>query len=326
VGSKGTTGERDHPPLDVHVTQGGGEAGIAANAVTLPFELGPNLAAFDVLCTTAQLAANACPPGSRVGTTTATSSFVATPLSGPVYLVQQPGVILPALVADLRGRVHVQLTIANAILNGRFIKSTVTGVPDLPVSTFDLKLDGGAGSPLENKFDLCRKSSRPRSMKVDVTFTGQNGGTVASRPDLHVAGCGPVETITLRRAASLQPALAIKVQRHPGGGRLARLSVTLPRELIVNRSRAKRRARAVASRKLARVAVGVKGRTVTVSGLPKNGASTISLRLDSGAVKLGARARTRVRRGRKVQLRYRIVAVETGGSRFTSTASARARR
>ena len=85
VGSKGTNGERAHPPLDVHVSQGAGEAGILANAVTLPFELGPNLAAFDIVCTAAQLAADACPAGSQVGTTTATSSFVATPLSGPVY-------------------------------------------------------------------------------------------------------------------------------------------------------------------------------------------------------------------------------------------------
>jgi hypothetical protein len=326
VGSKATTRERAHPPLDVHVSQGAGEAGISANAVTLPFELGPNLAAFDVLCTSAQLAANACPAGSQVGTTTATSAFVATPLSGPVYLVQLPGVILPALVADLRGRVHVQLTIANTILNGRLIKSTVTGVPDLPVSTFDLKLDGGPGSPLENKFDLCRRGSRVRAMKVDVTFTGQNGATVASKPDLHVPGCGPIETVKLRRAASPRPSLAIKVQRHPDGGKLARFAVTLPKQLHLNRARAKRQATAIASQKLARSAVVVKGRTVTVSGLPKQGASTISLRLGKGAVKLTTRVRNRVRHGRRLKLRYKIVAVETDGDRFSSKTSARAKR
>ena len=231
VGSKGATGERDHPSLAVHVTQGAGEAGISANGVTLPFELGPNLAAFDVLCTSAQLAVDACPAGSRVGTTTATSNFVATPLSGPVYLVQQPGVILPALVADLRGRVHVQLTIANTILGGRLIKSTVTGVPDLPVSTFDLALDAGPGSPLENKFDLCRKGSKPRAMSANVTFTGQNGATVASKPAVHVPGCGPVPAVSLRKAASRRPSLRVKLRRHPDGGKLARFTLTLPRQL-----------------------------------------------------------------------------------------------
>jgi hypothetical protein len=326
VGSKGTTGEREHPPLDVHVSQGAGEAGISANAVTLPFELGPNLAAFDVMCSSAQLAANACPAGSQVGTTAATSAFVATPLSGPVYLVQQPGVILPALVADLRGRVHVQLTIANTILNGRLIRSTVTGVPDLPVSTFDLKLDGGPGSPLENKFDLCRKGSKPRSMKADVSFTGQNGATVASKPVLHVPGCAPEQRISLRRAASRRPTLRVKLTRHPDGGKLARFTLTLPRELRVNRSRVRRGASAVMSGKLARTAVSVKGRTVTVSGPPKKGASSISLRLGNGAVKLKAGARNRLRRGRTLKLRYRIVAVELDGDKFTSKTAARAKR
>jgi hypothetical protein len=130
VGSKDSNGEREHPSLRVHVTQKDGEAGIGSNSVTLPFEIGPNLAAFDVVCTTAQLAQNACPQGSQVGTTSATSSFVATPLTGAVYLVQQPGAVIPALVADLRGRVHVPITISNSIIGGRLIKSTVASVPD----------------------------------------------------------------------------------------------------------------------------------------------------------------------------------------------------
>jgi hypothetical protein len=325
VGSKGTTGERARPPLQVHVAQGAGEAGIFANAVTLPFELGPNLAAFDVLCTSAQLAAGACPAGSQVGTTSATSAFVATPLSGPVYLVQQPGVILPALVADLRGRVHVPLTISNTILGGRLIKSTVAGVPDLPVSTFDLKLDGGDGGPLESKFDLCRKGSKARAMKADVSFAGQNGATVASRPDVHVAGCGPLVTASLRNAAARRPALRIELRRHPDGGKLARFTVTLPKQLRLNRSRG-RKAAAVVSENLARSAVKVKGRrTVTVT-VPKSGASTVSLRLDKGAVKLTSKARRKVRRGRKLNLNYKVVAVETSGNSFRSQTSARARR
>lgn len=310
VGSKGTTGERDHPPLDVHVAQGAGEAGIAANAVTLPFELGPNLAAFDVLCTSAQLAASACPAGSQVGTTTATSAFVATPLSGPVYLVQLPGVILPALVADLRGRVHVQLTIANTILGGRLIKSTVTNVPDLPVSTFDLKLDGGAGSPLENKFDLCKKGSKLRAMTADVTFTGQNGATVASKPRLHVPGCGPVLTAKLRHARRARSQLSVKVSRHPDGGTLARFTLTLPKELHFVRPQA------------TSAALVLKGRRrVTVSSRRK-GASTVSARL---AVSLGAKARRKLRHGRKLKLRYKVVAVETGGTKFKVSTRARVR-
>jgi hypothetical protein len=299
VGSKGTTGERKHPPLSVHVAQGAGEAGIASNAVTLPFELGPNLAAFDVLCTSAQLAASACPDGSKVGTTSATSSFVATPLSGPVYLVQQPGVILPALVADLRGRVHVQLTIANTILGGRLIKSTVTGVPDLPVSTFDLKLDGGAGSPLENKFDLCRKGSKLRTMTADVSFGGQNGASVSSKPRLQVRGCGPVVSAKLRHARRARPVLSVKVRKYPDGGSLARFTLTLPKEL-----------RGAGGR-----------RKVTVSSR-KRDASTISAKL---RVRLAPKARKKLRHGRKLKLRYKLLAVQANGTKFKLTATSRVR-
>jgi hypothetical protein len=326
AGGKGSNGSRAHPGLSVHVTQGDGQAGIAANSVTLPFELGPNLAAFDVVCTSAQLASDACPPGSQVGTTTATSSFVATPLTGPVFLVQQPGQVIPALVADLRGRVHVRLSIANTILGGRLIKSTTSGVPDLPVSTFDLKLDSGAGSPLENKFDLCHKGSKLRAMKADVTFTGQNGATVASKPALHVPGCGPGLAASLRHAGGASPVLRIKVHRHPDGGKLARVSLTLPKQLRLDRARAKDETAAFGSKKSAHIAVKVKGRrTVTVSGLPKKGASTISLKLDHGAVKLTGKARHKLRH-RRLKLAYKIVSVETDGDRFTVRARARARR
>ena len=326
VGSKGMNGWRGHPPLSVHVSQSPGEAGIAANEVTLPFAIGPNLPAFDVVCTTAQLASNACPAGAKVGTAGATSSFVATPLTGPVYLLQQPGEVIPALVADLRGRVRVQLRISNTILNGRLIKSTTTGVPDLPVSTFDLALDPGAGSPIENKFNLCRKGSKVRSLKTDVSFTGQNGAKVPSKPALHVAGCGPVPAVSLRKATSRRPSLRIKLRRHPDGGKLARFTVGLPKQLRVSRARVRQQAKAFAAKTLVRSAVSVKGgRTVSVKGLPKKGASTVTLRLGKGAIKLTPKARKKARRG-KLKLRYRITAFETDGDRFRLRASARARR
>ena len=180
------------------------------------------------------------------------------------------------------------------------------------MSTFDLKLDGGPGSPLENKFDLCKKGARLRAMKADVAFTGQNGATVASRPAVHVPGCGPAQTVSLRRAASARPVLVARLRSHPDGGKLARFSLTLPKELRLNRSRAR--------------AVRVKGRTVTVGTRPKQGASTISLRLDRGAVRLTGKARRTLLRKHRLKLRYKIVAVETDGDRFRSKTAARARR
>ena len=117
VGDKNTVGERDKPPLNVTVTQKPGEAGILGNGVTLPFEIGPNLPAFKTICTLAQSAASACPPGSKMGSAIATSSFVDKPLTGSVYAVEQAGVaFLPGLVADLRGRVDAKIKIATQII------------------------------------------------------------------------------------------------------------------------------------------------------------------------------------------------------------------
>jgi hypothetical protein len=81
--------------------------------------------------------------------------------------------------------------------------------------------------------------------------------------------------------------------------------LTLPKGMRIVRSRATSSALKVKG-----------GRKVTVSA-SKKGATTLSARL---AVKLAARARSKVRRGRKLRLRYKVVAVETGGTRFKLTA------
>ncbi len=67
VGDKGSTGEREKPPLNVTVTQKDWEAGILGNGVTLPFEIGPNLPAFTTICTLAQNAAEGVSAGLEDG-------------------------------------------------------------------------------------------------------------------------------------------------------------------------------------------------------------------------------------------------------------------
>ena len=60
-GDKGSTGEREKPPLQRDRHAEGREAGILGNGVTLPFEIGPNLPAFTTICTLAQSAAERMP-------------------------------------------------------------------------------------------------------------------------------------------------------------------------------------------------------------------------------------------------------------------------
>ena len=81
--------------MTVRVTQQPGKAGILGNGVTLPFEIGPHLAALGTVCTNAAARGGRVPGGLEGGTANATSPFLATPLNGPVYLAQQQGVVIP---------------------------------------------------------------------------------------------------------------------------------------------------------------------------------------------------------------------------------------
>jgi hypothetical protein len=318
VGSRGTTGERQHPPMTVKVTQQPGEAGILGNGVQLPFEIGPHLAALGTTCSTAQLAADACPQGAKVGTASATSPFLATPLAGPVYLAQQTGVVIPGLVADLKGRVPIKLRIATAILGGKFIKSTVTDVPDLPVGSFTLNLDGGDKGVLESKFDLCRKGSKFRSMVADMTFTAHSGATNASKPRIAVPGCAPAAKASLRNAAGRRARLRLTVERHPDAANIERLSLVLPRGMKLIRKKVKSTAgaslRAVGARRL------------DVSSLGRHGAGRVVLKLKPGAVRLTGRTRAVVRKGKTRTLKLKVLSADTNGERFTTRTTAKARR
>jgi hypothetical protein len=324
VGSRSTNGERQHPPMTVKVTQQPGEAGILGNGVTLPFEIGPHLAALGTVCTNAQLAADACPAGAKVGTANATSPFLATPLNGPVYLVEQQGVVIPGLVADLKGRVPLKIRIATQILGGRLIKSTVTGVPDLPVGSFTLNLDSGDKGVLESKFDLCQTGSKHRKMAAGVEFSAHSGARTTSKPRIAVEGCGPVATASLRNAAGRRGRLTVVARRHPDEDNIRALTIRLPKGMRLVRNRVNR---SMVSADGANFIVRPKSaRKIEVAASGKQGSKRVTVRLRRGAVRLTGKVRRTVRKGRTRKLRLQVVTVDTGGERFVSRATAKAKR
>lgn len=324
VGSAGTTGERQHPSMTVRVTQQGGEAGILGNGVTLPFAIGPHLAALGTVCTNEQLAADACPAASKVGNAGATSPFLATPLNGPVYLVQQQGVVIPGLVADLKGRVPIKIRIATQILGGRLIKSTVTDVPDLPVGSFTLNLDGGAKGVLESKFDLCRSGSRHRRLAAAVDFSAHSGAKVASQPRIAVAGCGPAARASLRQATRRRGRLTVIARRHPDAQNIRAMTIRLPRGIRLVRKKARRSAVSADGAKF--VVRPRSSRRLDVSASGTKGSKRVVVRLRRGAVRLTGKVRRLVRKGRTRRLRLRVVTVDTDGKKFVSRATAKAKR
>lgn len=330
VGARGSNGFATHPPLSVTVTQMPGEAGILGNGVTLPVELTPNTAAFGSICMPAELASDACPATSQVGTASATSPFVATPLAGAVYLVQHDGVVLPGLVADLRGRVRVKVNIDNSIVGGRQIKSTVNGLPDLPIGSFSLALDGGAKGVLTAKTDLCFSSasrSRFRAMKAAVSFAGQNGASTASTPRVAVDGCPPLSSVSFRRPRGRRPTLTLRVEHHPDAPKLQRVELKLPKQLKIVKRRLGKGATGQAASALGRASFAARGRrTLVIQALPAGGAASVSLTLTKGALKPGVKLRRALRKGKRPKLRFRVTTRDVSGRTHSFTKPVRPKR
>lgn len=182
---KGGTKRAGHPSLRSTVTypypSGPGYANIGKAAVTLPPSEFIDNAHINNPCTRVQFNANACPPGSVLGSATASSPLLDEPLNGTVYFRSNGGERpLPDVVIDLRGIVRIVLVgavdTATPKTNPR-IRTTFRLLPDAPVKSFSLKLFGGKRGLLVNNRSLCAKK-----LKAEVKLTGQNGRAYDTKP------------------------------------------------------------------------------------------------------------------------------------------------
>ena len=117
---RGQTTDGKRPGLRVRLRSRLGQA----NLRTLTFTLPPQIA-FDAsrggpgMCRLAQLAKDACPRQSRVGTAAATSPLLAGSLTGPVYFIRGVrGDIFPKLALRLDGALRVDLLGSTKVTSG----------------------------------------------------------------------------------------------------------------------------------------------------------------------------------------------------------------
>jgi hypothetical protein len=123
-----------------------------------------------------------CPANSIYGHARAITPLLDRPLEGPVYL-RSSSHQLPDLVADLNGQIHVVLDGRIDSANGG-IRTTFSGVPDVPVKKFVLRMKGGAKGLLVNSTSICGRAHR-----AVASFVGQNGKVDEFRP-LLAGACG----------------------------------------------------------------------------------------------------------------------------------------
>jgi hypothetical protein len=177
--------------LDVKLSYPAGSLGKDANLqkvkVDLPKQLPSRLSTLQKACPNTVFDANpaSCPVASRIGSVTATTPILAGALSGPVYFVSYGGLKFPELVIVLSGdNVTVQLHGETFISPAGITSSTFRAIPDVPVSTFELKLPEGPNSALAATGKLCASK-----LTMPTAFTAQNGATIKQSTPIAVTGC-----------------------------------------------------------------------------------------------------------------------------------------
>ncbi len=177
---KGGTKRNQYPALTATVNYTGGQANIERAAVTFPHSEFLAQNHIRTVCTRVQFNAGpvpgaACPAGSVYGQAKAVTPLLDKPLEGPVFL-RSSSHKLPDVVVALRGQVNVVLVGRVDSVKGQ-LRNTFESVPDAPISSFTLQMQGGRKGLLVNSTNICKSTNR-----ATVRMDGQNGKTYDTRP------------------------------------------------------------------------------------------------------------------------------------------------
>jgi hypothetical protein len=179
-----------HPGIRAQVKQSGiGEAAISRAKVILPKSLALDPANAQALCEfedgTKPDLENHCPKGSIVGRARAVTPLLDEPLSGNVYFVKNvrrsaSGNLirtLPMIVVALRGKIAINLEGTSSTTRDGRLVNTFAGVPDAPITKFNLNIQGGSGGIIavtrtrRARINLCAK---PNGHTAEVATDGHN--------------------------------------------------------------------------------------------------------------------------------------------------------
>jgi hypothetical protein len=192
VSTQAKTSKANGASLDVKVTAGSGQANIAKVDVALPKQLPSRLTTLQKACTEVQFAVNpaGCPAASIVGIATAVTPVLNLPLTGPAYLVSHGAAAFPDLVIVLQGQgITIELT-GNTDIKKGVTYSKFDAVPDVPVTTFELKLPEGPYSTLSAYLPAKANGSMcGQALTMPTTITGQNGAQIIQQTKIAITGC-----------------------------------------------------------------------------------------------------------------------------------------
>jgi hypothetical protein len=203
VSTSGKTSRQNGASLDAKIlyptgalgnNQASSQSNVKSVKVSLPKQLPSRLTTLQKACPSATFEANPanCPAESKVGTATAITPVLPVTLTGPAYFVSYGGAKFPELVVILQGYgVTVQLHGETFISKTGITSSTFRQVPDVPITSFELKLPEGKYSALAANGNLCTTK-----LKMPTAFTAQNGAVIHQSTPITVTGCAKHKTKT----------------------------------------------------------------------------------------------------------------------------------
>jgi hypothetical protein len=155
-------------------------AGLLSSQIALPRLLHFTGKGALELCARGAAAEGRCGKNAQVGTATGRTPLLKQPMKGVVYSVQPKGKGLPGIWVDLRGGgIRIWLRGKTEVDHGHAV-TTLAGVPDFPLSSFQLRLRGGKHGPLTLVGNPC--ASR---LRASLRLIGHNAAEL--RPHARVA-------------------------------------------------------------------------------------------------------------------------------------------
>jgi hypothetical protein len=168
------------PAITATVTQASGESTISRLAVEFPKAFGYNERFTLPRCGKAAEAAEACPDGSRIGAVSATSPLGAA--SGSVYITEDFRLV--AFASAFGGLVKIKVIGTVSIASTGGFAVGFTGLPDLPLNSVKLALDGGGKGLLKNP-------ARCGTYSLPTKFEAHDGSRAQADPTIAITGCKP---------------------------------------------------------------------------------------------------------------------------------------
>lgn len=170
------------------------QANIKSVLVTLPKLLSSRDSTLNNACPEATFNASplSCPPLSKVGSATVATPVLPDKLTGTAIFVSHGGAAFPDLDLVLQGDGVTVILIGNTNISKGVTTSNYASIPDVPVSSFEVRLPTGKDSVLSAIGNLCKSS-----LIMPTTITAQNGKVIKQNTKVAVGDC-PITVISHR--------------------------------------------------------------------------------------------------------------------------------